>query len=254
MTQIDDALAPPPAQPAARALPRLGDPAPDPRARRGDRAVTLLLAVQAVSLFVAIPAGASGAVGRVLLDGCHLAFAAVAATLLVRRRALRWGLVAGLLLLLATPALLPPTAGGTALPAGAITLVAFLFNATITAVVARHVFGPGRVTAHRIQGAVLVYLNVAALFSIAYGFVTSFDPGAIARADGAALPEAMGAHIAALTYFSLTTITTAGYGDLVPVHALTRSLANAESVFGHLFPATMLARLVALNVSHGRKG
>ena len=49
-----------------------------------------------------------------------------------------------------------------------------------------------------------------------------------------------------MSYFSLATITTTGYGDLAPVHPLARSLANLEAAFGMLFPATFLARLVAL--------
>ena len=58
--------------------------------------------------------------------------------------------------------------------------------------------------------------------------------------------------IAGYSYFSLTTITTTGYGDIVPIHALARSLANAEAVFGALFPATLLTRLVSLHLSHER--
>ncbi len=261
MTPYDDTIARPPRTHPAPAVstseprPR---PAPGPGWRhRADRAVSLLLVVQALSLFVVIPLGAATPYGRFLIDGCHLAFAGIAVTLLVRHHAVRALLVAGLIVLVGLPVVLTPGAGEpvrAALAAGAITAAAFLFNAAITAIVVVHVFGPGRITSHRIQGAILVYLNVAALFSIAYGFVTSFDPGAIARSDGGALPAAMGAKIAALTYVSLTTITTTGFGDLVPVHTLARSLANLESVFGHLFPATMLARLVALNVSHGRKG
>ena len=53
-----------------------------------------------------------------------------------------------------------------------------------------------------------------------------------------------------LTYFSVATITTAGYGDIVPIHPIARSLANLEAVFGQLFPATLLARLVALHLAH----
>jgi hypothetical protein len=58
---------------------------------------------------------------------------------------------------------------------------------------------------------------------------------------------------AALTYFSFATLTTTGYGDLVPVHPLARSLANLEAVIGQLFPATLLARIVALHLEHSRR-
>ena len=43
----------------------------------------------------------------------------------------------------------------------------------------------------------------------------------------------------ALLYFSFTTLTTAGYGDITPLNPLARNLANLESVIGQLFPATL---------------
>jgi hypothetical protein len=54
-----------------------------------------------------------------------------------------------------------------------------------------------------------------------------------------------------LVYYSLETITSTGYGDLVPIAPLARSVSNLESVIGQLFPATLLARIVTLEI-HGR--
>jgi hypothetical protein len=50
---------------------------------------------------------------------------------------------------------------------------------------------------------------------------------------------------AALIYFSFVTLTSTGYGDVLPVNPFARSLTNLESVVGQLYPATLLARLVA---------
>jgi voltage-gated potassium channel Kch len=131
-----------------------------------------------------------------------------------------------------------------------IAVVAFGFNLLVTVLVARRAFGPGRVSAHRVQGAVLVYLNVAALFAIAYSLIEAHAPGAIRSATSGMIVAAPGARTAELSYFSLSTITTVGYGDFLPVDPLARSLANLEAVFGQLFPATFLARLVALHLAH----
>ena len=49
-------------------------------------------------------------------------------------------------------------------------------------------------------------------------------------------------------YLSFVTLTSTGYGDIIPVHPLARSLCTIESVVGQLFPATLLARLVALEL------
>jgi hypothetical protein len=50
-------------------------------------------------------------------------------------------------------------------------------------------------------------------------------------------------------YFSLSCLTTTGFGDIAPLHPLVRSMANLESVIGQLFPATLLARLVTLHAA-----
>jgi hypothetical protein len=51
-----------------------------------------------------------------------------------------------------------------------------------------------------------------------------------------------------LVYFSFVTLTSVGYGDIVPVHPVARSLCNLESIIGQLYPATLLARLVTLEL------
>ena len=47
---------------------------------------------------------------------------------------------------------------------------------------------------------------------------------------------------------ALLSLTSTGYGDIVPVHPFARSLCNLESVIGQLYPATILARLVTLGL------
>jgi voltage-gated potassium channel Kch len=65
------------------------------------------------------------------------------------------------------------------------------------------------------------------------------------REDGPAV-------IAHALYFSFVTLTTAGYGDVIPLHPITRSLSSLEAVVGQLFPATIVARIVTLELANGR--
>jgi Ion channel len=51
-----------------------------------------------------------------------------------------------------------------------------------------------------------------------------------------------------MLYFSFGTLTTAGSGDIAPVHPIARSLVNIEAMIGQLYPATLLARLVTLEI------
>jgi hypothetical protein len=219
-----------------------------------DASLTVLLGVQAFTLFVAIPLDSKYAWAHLLLDLCHLLFAMVCVLVLTQNRVLQASLLIALALLAAAPTLsswlLAHRDVQESMLEETIALTVFVFNAAVTTIVAIHVFGPGQVTGHRVRGAILLYLNVAALFSIAFGAIEAHAPGAITTSGGGTLAATIAARTATLNYFSLTTITTTGYGDLMPVDPLARSLANLESVFGQLFPATLLARLVALHVAH----
>ena len=53
---------------------------------------------------------------------------------------------------------------------------------------------------------------------------------------------------AGLLYFSFSTLTTAGFGDIAPLNPMARNMANLESIIGQLYPATLLARLVSLEL------
>lgn len=225
------------------------------RQRHVDLGLSTLLLLQGFTLFVAIPVGGSSPTGRLLLDVCHLSFAIVCIGVLTEHRAVQLALIAGLALLVGGPSLGNLVGAGLHIgPAGQhelIAMAAFAFNGVVTALVARHVFGPGQVTVHRVRGAILLYLNIAALFAIADGAVATNIAGAFAAAHGAVGGNG-GPGTASFSYFSLATITTTGYGDIVPVHPLARSLSNLEAVFGQLFPATLLTRLVTLHLSAER--
>lgn len=224
------------------------------RSDPSDAALSALLVVQALTLFVVLPLGAACSTGRLLLDLCHLAFAAICVRVLLTRRLARAALLATLMALALGPVFGELLCARLGLPSAVlhdgIALAALSFNAMVTLVVARQVFASGPITGHRVRGAVLLYLNVAALFSITYGLLLTWIPDAIVVGGSGVPTRAPGARTAMLTYFSLTTITTAGYGDVVPVHPIARSLANLEAVFGQLFPATLLTRLVAMQLAH----
>jgi hypothetical protein len=128
-------------------------------------------------------------------------------------------------------------------------LGALLLGLALIGVVARAVFAPGRVTYHRLVGTLVVYLLIGTTFAGLYGTLGLLLPhpfrGMPPREDGPAV-------IAHALYFSFVTLTTAGYGDVIPLHPLTRGLANLEAVIGQLFPATIIARMVTLELAHRR--
>jgi hypothetical protein len=53
-------------------------------------------------------------------------------------------------------------------------------------------------------------------------------------------------------YFSVTTISTLGYSDMLPASAITRSYAMAEVIMGQRYLAVLIARLVGMHIAHSR--
>jgi Ion channel len=123
-----------------------------------------------------------------------------------------------------------------------------IMGVALAGVVARTVFAPGRVTHHRIIGAILVYLSIAVIFTALFTMIGLLVPNAFSGMtfeDNPALASKV-------IYFSFVTLTSTGYGDVFPVHPVARSLCNLETIIGQLYPATLLARLVSLEIE-GRR-
>ena len=104
------------------------------------------------------------------------------------------------------------------------------------------VFKPGRITPHRIRGAVAVYLLLGLSWAWIYRFIVLLVPGAIVDTAEPGCDLAVGTR---LVYFSFMTLTTVGYGDIVPVGAFARSFANLEALLGQLYPVVLIGRLVS---------
>jgi voltage-gated potassium channel Kch len=120
----------------------------------------------------------------------------------------------------------------------------------LTWVVSDAVYAPGRITFHRLRGAAVMYLNFAMIFASFFSLIRDLNP-----AGFTGLPAAAGGlgELATMLYFSLTTLTTTGYGDIVPVDPFARSLANLEAVIGPFFLAITVAKLVTLELDDRRR-
>lgn len=109
------------------------------------------------------------------------------------------------------------------------------------------VLEPGKMTSDRMAGAIAVYLLLGLLWAMVYGIATMLDPGSFSGTG--VLGQGQAGTARDFIYFSFVTLTTLGYGDILPVASGARTLAWMEAVFGQLYVAVTIARLVSLQVS-----
>jgi hypothetical protein len=126
-------------------------------------------------------------------------------------------------------------------------VVGIIFLSLLLAVLIVQVFRKGEVTAHRIRGAIVVYLLLGGLWSAFYSLAALAIPHAFQWPEGLAAGDLQSVQ-QILTYFSFTTLTTTGFGDVTPAAPLTRTLAMFEALTGQLYLVITLARLVSLAV------
>ena len=88
--------------------------------------------------------------------------------------------------------------------------------------------------------AVSIYLLLGMQWFAVYSAIDVLSPGSIQRSASAAADR----H-AELLYFSLITLSTIGYGDVVPLHGEARMLAALEGIAGVLYIAITVALLVS---------
>ncbi len=132
----------------------------------------------------------------------------------------------------------------------ALTL-AFLF--LMSALILNEMRKKDHVDGDTVLGGVCVYLLLVLGFMYTHGLIEVLLPGSYAVAGNGVLGSEAGLDDHAfveLLYFSLVTITTLGYGDILPIGATSRLAAGAEAMFGQLFLAIFIARLVGLYTAH----
>jgi hypothetical protein len=124
-----------------------------------------------------------------------------------------------------------------------------IFMVLLTAAILHKVFKDDKmVTVHRIRGAIAAYVLFGITWSILYGFLDQTVPHSFSVPAAGAIYSADRQE--EIIYFSFVTLATLGYGDITPTHDISRMFAVAEALVGQLYPATILARLVSLEVSH----
>ncbi len=132
-----------------------------------------------------------------------------------------------------------------------------IFYVYMTMSVLRHVLGEKSVDTDTISGAICIYLLMGMIWAMLYSLVDQLVPGSFSVANYFSAAESSGvelslanesatAHFTVFLYFSYTTLTTLGYGDIIPASNAARSLTSLEAIAGVLYVGAFVARLISV--------
>jgi hypothetical protein len=116
------------------------------------------------------------------------------------------------------------------------------FYGYTTAVILAYVLRQKTITANTIYGALSVYLLLGITWAFAFAAVEDLAPGSF-FVDAAYNPDGVLDRLE-FFYYSFVTLTTLGYGDILPLTAKARMLAVLEAACGVLYTATLVASLI----------
>ena len=144
---------------------------------------------------------------------------------------------------------------GTQLSRSILAVSSIIFLAAAIHRVSMRVLGSKIVTGNTIRGAIIIYLMIGALFSSIYILIEIISPGSFLITNIAGMPvEVTLREISRIFgYFSFVTLTTLGYGDIVPIRDLSRTITWLEAFIGQVYLAVIIARLVGMYIAQSNK-
>jgi hypothetical protein len=124
------------------------------------------------------------------------------------------------------------------------TFATILFTAVVIAVILDFILKSEKVSREIIYAAILLYLLAALMWAHLYAFLELVDPASF-NID---ISQANVNHME-FRYYSFVTITTLGYGDILPVTEVAKAFSVLEAVVGQLYLVVAVAWLVGMHVS-----
>ncbi len=115
-----------------------------------------------------------------------------------------------------------------------------LFQTIIIVVLVEYIFVTERVNRDVIFSASTIYLILGNAFTALYMIIHTLDPEAfVSTTLDVPLPWQH------MIYFSYSTLTTLGYGDITPVSPWAQSISSLEAILGLLYIAIILGRMAS---------
>ncbi len=230
-------------EPETGAVPERTAPSPDPPAAPGGRYGLLLLLLIGTYLLSAFTTGA------LILATQVVVFVLMLLLALRNSQVARWiaRLTTGVVLTGSAIAFGLTVAAPSTAAVGAAQLWTGLVLLTAVVMILRRILASMTVTLQSIYGAISAYMIIGLMFAAFYASIDKLGGGQF-------FANGQPGDTRTFQYFSFTTLTTLGYGDFTAARDAGRAIAVMEAMFGQIFLATLVARLVsAFRPSESRK-
>jgi hypothetical protein len=207
--------------------------------------IVLILILAALVFQIAAPVGDGSRFVTVVLHGAALMAALWASH--THRHIVRLAAVAVTVAVIGAGIALVGTGEFERAPAAVVNLlfVALTPVAVISGLI-RELRAERQVDVRTMFGVLCIYLLVGSFFAFLFGLVDAVSDPSFFKQDPDATPSDF-------LYYSFTTITTLGYGDLTTSTELGRALTITEALIGQIYLVTVVALIVA-NLGRGRRG
>jgi len=129
----------------------------------------------------------------------------------------------------------------------------FLYLSSVICSLLLHFFASKKVTSNLIYAALCLYLLAGILWGVVYALMETHFSGSF-QGWITDLPQTSDFRLHGFIYFSFTTLTTLGYGDIVPQTLRAAALCQAEAIAGQFFISVLIARLVGIHIAQRMKG
>jgi len=128
-----------------------------------------------------------------------------------------------------------------------------LFFGYVIFIILLKIFRAKEITANLIFGSVCIYMLLGLQWAFIFSLLENIHPGSFnfpASNFISTLTTDSGSNtIPVFLYYSYTTLTTLGYGDITPISPPAQSMASLEAITGQFYLTILVARLVGLHIT-----
>ncbi len=124
-----------------------------------------------------------------------------------------------------------------------ITLLVFFVGAFVTAF--KQVLFVGDIDGNKIIGSLTLYLLLGLIWAMIYLIILTMDPQAFSGIEAGSWQQIF----ARVSYYSFVTLTTLGYGDILPTNHIAEFFVSMEAIIGVFYMAIIVSSLISLRLS-----